>query len=95
MDYKITHDKKNHKFTVTIDDHESYLSYKMEGKDIADFYSTYVPKELRGKGIAAQLVEEGLEFAVKNNWHVIPSCSYVNAYVQRNDKYKDIIKAID
>lgn len=93
MDYKITHDKKNHKFTVTIDDHESYLSYKMEGKDVVDFYSTYVPLELRGKGIAAQLVEEGLKFVLQNNLRIIPSCSYVKAYVQRNDKYKDIIES--
>lgn len=93
MDYKIKHDKKNHKFTITIDDSESYLSYRMQGKEAINFYSTYVPRELRGKGIAAQLVEEGLQFAVKNNLRVIPSCSYVSIYIERNEKYKDLVES--
>lgn len=92
MGYKIIHDEKNHKFTVTIDNLESHLSYSNEGENIVDFYSTFVPRELRGKGIAALLVEEGLRYAAENNLHVIPSCSYVNAYVQRHEEYKDIIE---
>lgn len=92
MGYKIIHDEKNHKFTVTIDNLESHLNYSNEGENIVDFYSTFVPRELRGKGIAALLVEEGLRYAAENNLRVIPSCSYVNAYVQRHEEYKDIIE---
>lgn len=95
MDYKVTHDKKNHKFTITTDDLESYLSYKPEGKKIINFYSTYVPQELRGKGIAAILVEHGLQYAVKNKMHVIPSCSYVSTYIDRNEKYKELVETED
>ena len=93
MDYKITHDKKNHKFTTTIDGSECYLSYSYEEDDVLDFYFTFVPGELRGKGVAAELVEAGLKYAIENNLRIIPRCSYVNLYVQRHGEYKKIIES--
>jgi predicted GNAT family acetyltransferase len=93
MDMKITHSKKNHKFTTTVDNYECYLNYNLPRKDVIDFYFTYVPDELRGRGIAAYLVETGLKYAEKNKMHVIPSCSYVNVYIQRNEKYKSLLES--
>lgn len=91
MELKITHDLKNHKFTAKVDDSECYLNYHLPRKNVIDFYSTFVPGELRGKGIAALLVEAGLKFAEKNKLLVIPSCSYVNVYIQRNEKYQNLL----
>ena len=93
MDLKIIHDLKNHKFTTTVDDYECYLNYNLPRKNIIDFYFTYVPGELRGRGIAAQLVEEGLKFAEKSKMQVIPSCSYVNIYIHRNEKYLSLLES--
>ncbi len=93
MDIKIIHDRKNQMFTTTIDDSECYLRYNFPEKNVIDFYSTYVPGELRGKGIAALLVEEGLNYAEKNNLRVIPSCSYVSVYIQRNEKFKYLLES--
>ncbi len=87
MDIKITHDTKNHKFTARVDDSECYLHYNRPKKNVINFYSTFVPGELRGKGIAAQLVEAGLMYAEKNKLQIIPSCSYVDVYIRRNEKY--------
>ncbi len=93
MDAKIQHDQKNHKFTVTIEGSECYLNYNLPRNNVIDFYFTYVPGELRGRGIAAQLVEEGLKYAEKNNLQIIPSCSYVNIYVHRHEKYKGLLES--
>jgi predicted GNAT family acetyltransferase len=91
MDIKIIHDQKNRKFTTSVDNSECYLNYNFTRENVMDFYFTYVPGELRGKGIAGKLVEEGLKYAWENNLSVIPSCSYVSSYVRRNDKYESII----
>lgn len=93
MDLKITHDQNNHKFITKIDDRDCYLNYNLPRKNIIDFYFTYVPGELRGKGIAAKLVEEGLKYAEKNKLQVIPSCSYVNIYIHRNEKYMSLLES--
>ncbi|HKB87077.1 MAG TPA: GNAT family N-acetyltransferase [Ignavibacteriaceae bacterium] len=91
MDIEITHDKKNQKFMTRVGDSECYLNYNLPRKNVIDFYFTYVPGELRGKGIAAKLVEEGLQYAEREKLQVIPSCSYVNIYIHRYEKYKNLL----
>jgi predicted GNAT family acetyltransferase len=93
MDTKIQHDQKNHKFTVNIDGSDCYLNYNLPRNNVIDFYFTYVPGELRGRGIAAQLVEEGLKHAEQNKLKVIPSCSYVNIYIHRHEKYMGLLES--
>lgn len=93
MDINIQHDQENHKFTVTIEGSECYLNYNLPRSNVIDFYFTYVPGELRGRGIAALLVEEGLKYAEKNKLQVIPGCSYVNIYIHRHEKYIRLLKS--
>ncbi len=92
MDIKIIHDQKNHIFKTSIDD-KSCLNYKMPDKNVINFYHTFVPDKLRGQGIAAKLVEAGLKYAEKNKFRVIPDCSYVKVYIERNEKYKSLLKS--
>ena len=92
MDIKIIHDQKNHTFKTSTDD-ECCLNYKMVNKKVINFYHTYVPEKLRGQGIAAKLVEAGLNYAEKNNLRVIPDCSYVRVYIERNKKYKSLLES--
>ena len=92
MENKVIHDKERHQFIITIDHMDSYLSYVPEDGNVLDFNHTFVPVELRGEGIAAKLVEAGLKYAAENNFKIIPSCSYVNVYIQRNKKYKGLLE---
>ena len=82
MPLPITHDIKHQMFVVTVDEHKCMLKYYKKPNNTLDFYSTYVPPELRGKKIAAELVEYGLNYAKDNNFTVIPSCPYVKRYIE-------------
>lgn len=62
MNTRIIHSELEFKFYTSLGDRESYLLYKEEG-DIWDLVSTYVPSELRGKGLAADLVRTALDKA--------------------------------
>ena len=44
-----------------------------------------------GKGIARQMVLAAVDFARANNRHIIPVCSYAQAFLTRTDEYKDIL----
>lgn len=82
----IQHDLNGHQFETTVDGYRAYLTYMDLGKQTLDIYRTFVPNELRGRGIAAALTEQALAFADSMGYTVIPSCSYVERYMERNQR---------
>jgi len=87
---EILHDIQKQKFYVVVDGLESHLEYvKME--NVLNLIHTYVPDALRGKGIAGEVVKAALTYAEENELKIIPSCSYVAAYIQRHKEYKNLV----
>ena len=85
MSIDVHHEPQNRRFVTVIDGHEAYLAYLPAGEGKVDFLSTYSPPELRGRGVAAALVAEGLSWARAEGLEVIPSCSYVQRYLEREN----------
>ena len=79
----IRHDREGHKFETTVEGHRAYLAYMDLGKQTLDIYRTFVPDALRGRGVAAELTRHALDFARDAGYTVIPSCSYVEWYMER------------
>jgi predicted GNAT family acetyltransferase len=86
----VGHQLAEHRFELILEGQVAYLSYTPAG-DRMVFDHTYVPEPLRGKGLAAILVRQGLEEARKQNWRVIPSCSYVASFVRRHPEFADLV----
>ena len=87
---EILHDNEKQKFFTIIDGLESHLEY-VKIDDVLNLNHTYVPNELRGKGIAGKIVKAALTYAEENNLKIIPSCSYVAVYVQRHKEYENLL----
>ncbi len=83
----IHHDLAGHQCETTVDGDRSYLAYMDLGKQTLDIYRTFVPNSLRGRGIAAALTEHALQYAERLGYTVIPSCSYVERYMQRRERH--------
>ncbi|QEY58372.1 N-acetyltransferase [Pseudomonas sp. C27(2019)] len=81
---EIVHNPKNQCFSAQVDGYQAILEYRTVDAQTLDFHHTYVPNELRGKGIAALLAKAGLAFAKQQGYTVIPSCSYIEVYLQRH-----------
>ena len=90
MEEKVIHEKDNERFIVYSDGQEAFIEYRLSEDEI-DLYHTYTDPELRGKGLAAQVVRAALEFAKKNNLKVVPICSYVQAFIKKNDEYEELV----
>jgi predicted GNAT family acetyltransferase len=90
MDIEVKHDKENERFVAEVEGQKAYLSYNIFNDKI-DFSFTFTPPELRGNGIAKIIVEYAFNYAKANELKVIPTCSYVQAFVERNDNYKDLL----
>jgi predicted GNAT family acetyltransferase len=80
---EIRHNQASSRFEATVDGHESVLEYVVRGRD-AIFTHTFVPPELRGRGLAARLVRAALQWASEAGLMVIPQCSYVAVFLQRH-----------
>jgi len=90
MEEKVIHDKTKEQFIIVLDESESLVDYSIEG-DKMNLYHTYTHPNLRGKGLAAQVVKAALEYAKKNNLKVVPGCSYVQSFISKNKNYKELV----
>jgi predicted GNAT family acetyltransferase len=81
---EVEHDPQKQCFSAVVDGHLAILEYRTVGAQTLDFHHTYVPNELRGRGVAAILAKAGLAFAKQQGCKVIPSCSYIEVYLQRH-----------
>ena len=90
MEEKVIHEKENERFVIYIDGHEVYVEYTMRSNKI-DLHHTYTHPALRGKGLAAHVVRAAFEFAKENNLKVIPTCSYVQTFVSKNEQYNELV----
>ena len=56
---------------------------------------TFVPPELRGRGIAQQLVETLVADAREQGFTIVPQCSYVEALFRRRPEWNDLLAPRD
>ena len=85
----IKHDGKQGRFHALVDGLQCELDYRLDGQRML-FTHTGVPPRLEGRGIAAQLVKQGLEWAKAQSLQVVPLCSYVQTYLRRHPEYQSL-----
>lgn len=68
-----------------------YRILKSKPRETVEFFHTYTSPDARGMGVGADVVQKGLEWAKSNMYVVIPSCSYVAAYMEKNSQYKSLL----
>ncbi len=76
----VQHLKKEHRFVINIDQEQAVLVYEIFD-DRINFTSTFVPHELRRKGLADKLVRHGLRWAKSANLKVEANCWYVQKFL--------------
>ena len=86
----IVHNEAAKRFETSINGHTGYISYK-ERDDKLVYDHTIVPQELGGRGVGSALVRHALEYAQEHNKKVVPQCSFVAIYIDKNPKYKHLL----
>lgn len=91
MSLLITHNEADKQFSAVLDGKTSVLRYNVtdDGKTL-DYYSTFVPPELRGRNIGQDIVLFALEYAKLNHFKIIPSCPFVNKVLERHSEYSSL-----
>jgi len=88
MEQEVIREEK--RFVINIDGKEVYVEFEMN-HDKMDLDHTYTHPELRGRGLAAQVVRAALEYAKENSFRVVPTCSYVRSFISKHDDYKELV----
>ncbi|MCR4534007.1 N-acetyltransferase [Shewanella xiamenensis] len=81
IEITVEHQQDKQRFVIPVDGHEAVLEYRLTGQHI-DFSRTFVPDELRGKGLAERLVRHGLKWAKAQDYEIAASCWYVQKFLK-------------
>lgn len=80
MNLNIRHLHDKHRFAVTVEGHDAFVSYLLSGNSLIIDH-TFVPKPIKGRGIAAELVKAAYEYAHENDLICQATCSYAAAWL--------------
>jgi len=89
MAEEVTHDAERHRFAMTVDGLPCELDY-VPRPGMLDLVHTGVHPGLRGRGLAARLVEAAVSYARERQLKIRPSCSYVEAWMRRHPEAEDL-----
>ena len=82
---------EKNRFELVVDDSTAIIEFEKLEPNILDLTHTEVPKELSGKGVGSKLVSGTLQYIRDNNLKLIPSCSFVEGYIEKHSEWKDLI----
>ena len=86
----VRHNPAENRFEALVDGHLAVVEYRYDGGRLV-FTHTFVPPELRGRGVAERLVRAALEWARAEGKSIVPLCSYVAAFVRRHAEFQTLV----
>jgi uncharacterized protein len=78
------------RFELVVDGDMAFAEYHLSG-DTMDFTHTLVPLAHRGRGVASALTRGALDSARDRGLKVIPTCSFIDRYIQAHPEYGDLL----
>jgi predicted GNAT family acetyltransferase len=85
----VRHNPAARRYEAEVGGHLAVAEYVLDGNRII-FTHTFVPPELRGRGIAEKLARTALEEARQQGRRVVPQCSYVAMFIRRNPEFQPL-----
>lgn len=86
----VTDNQSASRFEMQIRDLTAFVTYR-RGDGIIYLNHAEVPPELEGQGIGGRLVRATLDAVRAEGLKVVPRCSFVAAFIRRNEAYQDML----
>ncbi len=87
----ITHDPANKCYLIALEDDAVAKVYYEKKGNILDIISTRIPVELQGKGYGKVMMETFLTEMKSSNLLIVPVCSYVIHYMNKNPQWQELL----
>lgn len=89
MKTEIKQNEKEHRFEYKEDGSLAYVEYKIIPGGM-DFIATFVPEELRGKGVGSALAKAALQVAETEHMKIVASCPFIRSYIEKHMKLRKL-----
>ena len=89
-EFKVENNEAERRFEVASGGVLAVLQYEQAGEQLALTHTEVAP-ELEGRGLAGKLARAALEHARERGLKVVPSCSFVAAYIRRHPEYEPLV----
>lgn len=80
------------RYELEVDGHTAFIDYCQDGA-VRVLTHTEVPAALRGAGIAGRLAAGALAMVRERGEMIVPRCSYLVQFLERNPQYQDLVAA--
>lgn len=90
MSGSVNHNQARRRFELAVDDQIVFTEYRLSPGTMT-FYHTLTPPALRGRGLAAQVVQAALEFARAEGLKVVPLCWYVSGHINAHPEFRELL----
>lgn len=87
----LINNKTEKQYEFHIDGFTPKIEYIINHENNVYLTHTEVPKQLGGRGIATQLVEQVLADIEANHQRVVPLCPFVSNYIRKNPEWKRLV----
>ncbi|HZH30981.1 MAG TPA: GNAT family N-acetyltransferase [Pyrinomonadaceae bacterium] len=68
----------------------AFIQYAQAGEGVVELTHTEVPEEFEGQGIGGKLVKGTFELLQEANLRMLPTCRFVDVYLQRHPEYQSL-----
>jgi predicted GNAT family acetyltransferase len=86
----VRHNASEHRFELNVEGKTVFAEYRLAPGTIV-FHHTLTSGALRGRGLAARVVEAGLNYARAEHLKVVPQCWYVADYIRTHPDFQDLL----
>jgi len=83
----ITNLAEEHRYVISVDGVRAGLAAYRDSGDQRDFHHTEIDKAFGGQGLATKLIAAALEDTRAAGKRIVPTCSFVEAYVAKHPEY--------
>ncbi|MFT3905901.1 MAG: GNAT family N-acetyltransferase [Steroidobacteraceae bacterium] len=78
------------RFEMAVEDDIAFITYR-RSPGVVNLLHAEVPMRFEGRGYGSALAKGTLDLLRAEGSRVIPSCSFIDAYIRRHPDYRDLL----
>lgn len=90
MSETVVHNAARQRFELDVNGQTVFAEYRLSG-GVMTLFHTLTPPALRGRGLAARVVQAALQHARAEGLKVAPLCWYVSGHINSNPEFRDLL----